>query len=134
MEYCGNQHHILKYLCKLKYGVTNAHLKCLSNVGNDVASLNAGAKVVPYSDCIVEKDKLRQHMEDRKIMSKEEFDIALSALEKDGYIDKDFKLTVAGENKNKDVFKTYYASQEFLDSMTKSGIADLSKVNLLFND
>jgi hypothetical protein len=131
MNYFDHQHHILKYLCKFKYCVTSAHLNCLKDEGANVAALKDGASKITCTDAIVDKDKLRQHFINRKIMTGEEFDIALSTVIKDGYVDSNFLITEAGKAKNKEVFKAHYASPEFITYAEENGI-DVK--TLLFNE
>lgn len=130
MEYLDNQHKILKYLCKFKFGVTKAHIKCLKEVGEDFDAIKTKEMVV-YKDAIVDKTKLKILFSDKNIMNTKDFDASVSLLLKDALITKDFIVTEVGKAKNKEVFKKHYASDIFAKDPENKGI-DASK--LLFND
>ena len=141
MKYLDNQHRILKYLCKFRYGVTKAHLKCLSNIGDDVKALKTAGKIA-YKDAVVDMAKLKSLFVERKTMTAEEYETALKGLITDGYLTKQYVVTNTGKQKNKKVFKAYYNSDEYINSLKYNADGtevegfdvNEAKKNLLFND
>ena len=130
MTYNDTEHRILKYLCKLSYGVNTSHVKCLKDIGNDIKDLETNSKIV-HTDAVVDMDKLKNLFVARDNTTDKNFDTALASLVSAGYLTSEYVLTKTGKDKNKEVFGTRYNSQSFKDSLAEEN-KTLETADLLF--
>jgi len=131
MKYLDNQHRILKYLCKFRYGVIKAHKKCLVNAGEDIKKIEK-KEVVPYSDAVVDMEKLKNLFAEREVMTIDDFNTALNCLVSDGHFTEDYIVTKTGKEKNKEMFNDYYNSDEFKKSLEEDNLKLEDLTNLAF--